>query len=115
MEQWRNYYRHYSVSSTGLIRNDKTNKIMRTHDNQSGYLRVAIGNEKHEIKVHRAVAEMFVPNPFNLPLVNHIDGNKHNNCVDNLEWVTPKENVNHAIRMGLRPQNQKRGGPCHPG
>lgn len=69
-----------------------------------GYCRVSLnnGNGKISKRVHRLVAEAFIPNPENKLEVNHKDGNKLNNCVSNLEWCTNKENIEHSIRTGLK-------------
>ena len=70
---------------------------------KNGYKRVCLckdGKEKR-IKVHRLVAQAFIPNPDNKPIINHKDGNKINNSVENLEWCTYKENAQHAIKTGL--------------
>lgn len=57
--------------------------------------------EAVNMRLHRIVAEAWIPNPHNKPFVNHIDGNKANNQAENLEWVTNQENVDHANRLGL--------------
>lgn len=56
---------------------------------------------------HRLVAKYFLPNPDNLPVVNHKDGNRHNNTVENLEWCTQHENLEHAVKIGLMPSQCK--------
>lgn len=82
----------------GLIRPLKSRK------NVFGYLTVVLRKNKKAkyTGVHILVAKAFIPNPDNKPQVNHLDGNKENNSVDNLEWATCKENINHAINTGLR-------------
>lgn len=68
---------------------------------RNGYPTIKYKNKAY--RVHRLVAEKYIPNPDNLPFVNHKDGNKVNNCVDNLEWCTQRQNVHHALRTGLHP------------
>ena len=75
--------------------------LKHQYKNNRGYFVVKIRNKA--LRVHRLIAEAFVPNPNYLPYVNHIDGNKENNCADNLEWCTQRHNVHHALRTGLHP------------
>ena len=107
MEEWKvleGTDKKIMVSNMGRIRSLlRDDRILKLSDDCKGYKRVKVtinGNAK-SIKVHRAVAIAFINNPNNYPQVNHKDGNKHNNCVENLEWVTNKENANHAIKNGL--------------
>lgn len=76
--------------------------IMKPKTDRYGYLSIQLMKEdiRRHITVHRLVALSFIPNPENKPQVNHIDGNKKNNKVYNLEWNTPKENVTHAYKIG---------------
>lgn len=89
-------FENYQISNTGLIRNEE--KILSPFDN-NGYDRIQLinGDKKQKKLIHRLVAEHFIPNPGNKPQVNHKDLNTKNNDVDNLEWVTNQENVQHAI------------------
>ena len=71
---------------------------------QGGYLGIFVGTNQgkhHTLRLHRLVAMAFIPNPDNLPEVNHKDGDKHNNCVTNLEWCTNLQNMHHAWENGL--------------
>ena len=101
----KNFEKHYEVSSFGRISNYR--KIMQTYEINSGYLAIkfTINGKRTSHLVHRLVAETFIPNPENKSEVNHIDGNKHNNRVDNLEWVSSSENKQHAIHTRLKVYN----------
>lgn len=92
---------NYEVSNLGHVRNKRTGKILKPQLNkEGGYQRVSI-NSRHRY-VHRLVADTFFDGEHDKLDVNHIDGNKRNNTLANLEWCTRKENINHAFINGLR-------------
>ena len=93
----------------GKLRNAKTKYTYKLFPNHNGYLGTVVSVSKKNIlvKVHRAVAFMFVDNPYNKEQVNHIDGNKLNNQSDNLEWVTSQENLKHAVKLGLKNSGER--------
>ena len=101
-EVWKDipmYTNIYEVSNLGRVRSKITNEISRPFKNENGYLIVKIylnGMMKNE-RVHRLVALTFIPNPNKYPQVNHIDYDKTNNRVDNLEWCTGEQNLLHSI------------------
>lgn len=92
----------YSVSDKGEIRKDTTNRLMKLQIQQGySHVTIQINGKAKRFRVHRLVAEAFIPNPDGKPYVNHIDGNRQNNSIANLEWVTPAENTRHAVDTGL--------------
>ena len=90
----------YDVSNCGRIRNAKTCRVRKTPNGKRGYPVFSIRGGL--VLVHRCVAKAFIPNPENYDQVNHKDGNKQNNTVDNLEWCNARQNVLHARKMGLK-------------
>lgn len=106
-EQWIvvDEFPNYEVSNTGMLRNKLTMKLIKLIINAGGYCQYGFrnisGEKPHTKCVHRYIAKAFIPNPLNLPQVNHIDGNKTNNHIDNLEWVTASRNKKHAYDIGL--------------
>lgn len=100
-EEWKDvidYLDLYQVSNLGRIKSMKTGRILKNIRNIEGYLTINLfkDGEGTNLRVHRLVAQAFIPNPENKPEVNHIDENKTNNRVDNLEWVTRGENNTHG-------------------
>ena len=101
----------YEVSNTGRVRKVATGKMMRQSFNQDGgYLRVSIGGQKRY--VHRLVASSFFEEDGTDKDVNHIDGDRTNNSLSNLEWCTRKENLQHASRNDLYHVKVKRVVTC---
>jgi len=122
MEIWKDvvgYEGYYQISNLGRVKSLKKRvpfetygvrklrtlpeKILKQHKNECGYMYVPLAKDtkKKKHKIHRLVAEAFLPNPEMKKCVNHKDGNKVNNCVSNLEWVTHSENMKHAAENGL--------------
>ena len=116
MEEWRDikgYEGYYQVSNMGRVKSlERTvwdsrgyyktvsEKIRKGRNDGWGYLFVSLykDGKVKECRINRLVAQAFLPNPDNLPEVNHIDENKQNNCVDNLEWCSRSYNINHGTR-----------------
>lgn len=120
-EKWKNisgYDGDYRVSTCGRIKSENRtitrtdglnikypSVMLKQTKSHKGYLTVSLSDRKHKRQtffVHRLVAKAFIPNLHNYPQVNHIDGNKENNSVENLEWVTQTENMQHAVDNGLK-------------
>lgn len=122
-ELWKSikgYEGIYEVSNLGNVRNIKPrykhinpNGLLKPVKLNTGYLGVSLINKdkvRKEHRIHRLVAEAFIPNIDNKPQVNHIDNNRANNSVENLEWVTYKENLVHAQKQGRLFDAQQKGG-----
>lgn len=102
---WRKIegFPNYSVSDHGYVRNDKFNRILAfsiRNTTLTSYTRVTVfkENERHSVQVHRLVAKAFLPNPHNLPQVDHIDTNGLNNNVINLQWISCSDNIKKSFK-----------------
>lgn len=106
-KEWKdikNYEGVYQINNIGQVKSLKRNIILKPKINRQGYYEYQLykkGEKSTTISAHRLVAIHFIPNPFNLPVVNHIDGDKTNNKVENLEWCTYSHNNKHAYDTGL--------------
>ena len=111
-EEWKpllGFEGRYDISNLGRIKNIKSNRIVKSQISPQGYLCCSlrrIGETKTcTIRINRAIAQAFIPNPYNYPVVNHKDGNKLNNSIENLEWCTYKHNIQHSFALGLQTPN----------
>lgn len=98
----------YCINEFGEIYSLKTKMYIKSSNNYNNYKVITFHKNgvKKQFRLHRLVAEAFLPNPNNKSQVNHIDGNKANNHVSNLEWATPLENNIHAYKIGLKKGNK---------
>lgn len=96
-------YPGYEIS-TKAIRNKKTKRILKGYIPENYYpsIKLKVNGKSKIYKIHRILAEHFIPNPNNYKYVNHIDGNKNNYSIENLEWVTSSQNIKHAFDTKLR-------------
>lgn len=111
-EEWRpvpGFEHLYHVSNIGRVKSITRYKKEKSQKNVFGYKRVnlRLPGKSNNMGVHRLVALAFIPNPESKPYINHIDGDKANNHVSNLEWCTPAENMKHASLIGAMPVGSK--------
>jgi hypothetical protein len=97
-------HENYNITKDGKVINNKTNVVLKQKIDRYGYYKVGLSNNGKikTIRVHRLLALTYLPNPENKCDVNHIDGNKSNNDLSNLEWATRSENIKHAFKNGLK-------------
>jgi hypothetical protein len=115
METWKDikgYEGIYQISNLGRVKRIsnihwcnlkyRDNYYLKPLDNGKGYLRIklTVKSKSRRVMLHRLIAEAFIENPNNYPFVNHIDGNKKNNNLNNLEWCTQSQNCLHSVKMG---------------
>jgi hypothetical protein len=104
----KNWEDDFVISNLGYIKNIKTGTIRYGSPGKRGYWRMVLssGKRKQSIRIHRLVAETFIPNPLNLPEVNHVKGNKSKNGENDLEWSSSSGNKVHGLSTGLYKANR---------
>ena len=109
MEKEIEGFEDYTININGKIFSKRTNIFLKTRIDKDGYTMVVLSKKgiKKNISIHRLLAMSFIPNPENKPQVNHINGVKSDNRLDNLEWVTASENIVHAWTIGLSDKCRK--------
>jgi hypothetical protein len=107
----------YLVCKDGRIFSTYSQKFLKATESSNGYMVVSLsrpGSTRKTKKVHRLVAEQFIPNPNNLPCVNHIDFDKSNNSTDNLEWCSYRHNIKHSMDAGRHSSQKPRWNAIQP-
>lgn len=105
MEDIKNYEGLYAITSCGKVWSYKSKKFLKPGANTDGYLRVDLRKDKErkQFLIHRLVAEAYIPNPNNYDTVDHIDFDRTNNCVNNLQWMSHSENCRKRRDNGSKP------------
>lgn len=95
MKDIKNYEGLYAVTEDGQVYGYKRKNFLKPNQDKDGYLYVSLSKDgkPKTFRIHRLMAETYLPNPNNLPEVHHIDSNRKNNCVSNLQWVTQEDNL----------------------
>lgn len=115
MERWEKIsgYANYEISTLGNVRNTKTGRILKPARTKKGYLVFGLCNQckMRTHQAHRLVAMAFIKKPYGKDQINHINGIKDDNRVENLEWVTGAENIQHSFKVLGRKKSEKAGNP----
>lgn len=106
-------YNNYLIDENGNIYSKYSNKLLKPFTHRDGYMRIGLykDGQRKEFQIHRLVAITYLPNPHNLPQINHKDENKLNNSVENLEWCTGQYNLTYGGRIAKAMETRKKNDP----